>query len=235
MDSDVGRSSTSSPRSCLALSNAQKASTSRRSPKTVQFQDTPRPTLQPSGNKENITTCNRSTYSELSSLVHPFLALSAAPIVYDIREPPSTLRFPPLSAHQRHSYRHLAVPLTSSSPRHVRIISKEFPWSFELDYTRRVDHNCVTCLDVLSALYSALQAPLADHEWGVADESRRKSMQRARARRIEAGGSALLQRVDWLGSRAFFGGLRRDDKFAKQRLCPGTVQVTETWLVKFRI
>lgn len=44
----------------------------------------------------------------------------------------------------------------------------------------------------------------------------------------------LILRVDWLGSRVAFGGLFKDDAFAKRRVIPGAREPSETWVVKFQ-
>jgi len=166
--------------------------------------------------------------------VHPFLARPTVPVVYDIRFPPSTLRFPRSSPYYRYSNSDLVVPLTPSRPRLVRIISKQFPWAFDVDYTERGESYSVTCLDVLTALHDALQETLADHEWGLADRVRKERMLRARSRRMRAERRlTLLKRVDWLGSHSLFKGLEKDEIFARGRMCPGTLEVSETWVVKF--
>lgn len=45
----------------------------------------------------------------------------------------------------------------------------------------------------------------------------------------------LILRVDWLGSCVAFGGLFKDEAFARRRLIPGAREPPETWVVKFQI
>jgi hypothetical protein len=63
---------------------------------------------------------------------------------------------------------------------------------------------------------------------------RKERMLRARSRRMRAERRlTLLKRVDWLGSHSLFKGLEKDEMFARGRMCPGTLEVSETWVVKF--
>ncbi|KAH7925652.1 hypothetical protein BV22DRAFT_1160389 [Leucogyrophana mollusca] len=194
--------------------------------------------------------------------VHPFLASPHPSIVYDVRLPPTALHLhPPYPSPSPSSlYTHLTAPLHPAHPRRIRLISRAFPWAFDLAYA----HRGITCLDVLAALHSALQAPLADAEWGAADEERRAGLRRARERRVGmvvgvgvgtdvgvdvdvgkrlgmgarvgtgTGESRGLLRVDWLGRRTVFAGLVRDEEFARRRLYPGSECPPETWVVEFR-
>lgn len=43
-----------------------------------------------------------------------------------------------------------------------------------------------------------------------------------------------ILRVDWLGSRVMFGGLIKDETFARRRLIPGAREPSETWVVRFQ-
>lgn len=115
----------------------------------------------------------------------------------------------------------------------------------------------MTCFKVLTALHAALQRPLTDTEWGAAGEDKHKSLLRARDRRRAiipsensgertrrtvrfadtiqepARSEHAVLRVDWLGPRVAFGGLIKDDTFARRRLIPGAENPPETWVVKF--
>lgn len=116
----------------------------------------------------------------------------------------------------------------------------------------------MTCLEVLSALYAALQRPLTDTEWGSAGDDKHTTLIKARDRRLaiisgenprartrptvhfadEFQGPArrdpVILRVDWLGSRIAFGGLVKDEEFARKRLIPGAKEPPETWVVNLQ-
>lgn len=114
----------------------------------------------------------------------------------------------------------------------------------------------MTCLEVLTVLHDALQHPLTDAEWGSAGDDKHASLLRARDRRLaiiphnsgartrstmrfadenqRSVGEPIVLRVDWLGSRVAFGGLVKDDTFAKRRLIPGAKEPPETWVVNLR-
>ncbi|KAG1901865.1 uncharacterized protein F5891DRAFT_188759 [Suillus fuscotomentosus] len=181
---------------------------------------------------------------------HPFLAPPSAPLIYDLRYAPTSLRFlspPPFAGC---GYEFLRVSLTSERPRQIRLISPYFPWAFDIGPS--AGEEAVTCLDVLSTLHAALQCPLTDTEWGTAGDDKRTSLIRARDRRLwiqlalygssnpaphtrpTAQRESLLLRVDWLGSSVAFMGLVKDEAFARRRLIPGGRERLETWVVKFR-
>lgn len=166
--------------------------------------------------------------------IHPFLALPTAPIVYDVRYPPSTLSFPPSSPYLQHDELDLRVPLADSLPRIVRIISKEFPWPITIDFTMRNPSHVITCLEVLSIVYGELQKPLLPQEWALADGDRREAMVEARQRRQREGWICPVMRIDWLGNRTLFQGLHKDAKFSSVNLMPGTNQVNDTYVMKLK-
>ncbi|KAG1790082.1 uncharacterized protein HD556DRAFT_1446435 [Suillus plorans] len=190
---------------------------------------------------------------------HPFLAPPSVPLLYDLRHPPTSLRFPPSSPFADCGYEFLRVPLTLERPKQIRLISPYFPWAFDIGPS--AGEEVVTCLDILSTLHAALQRPLTDTEWGAAGDDKRASLIRARDRRLRIQpalhGSSnpvaptrptvsferavpwqqepLLLRVDWLGSSVAFIGLVKDEAFAKKRFVPGGREHPETWMVKFQI
>ncbi|KAG1901863.1 uncharacterized protein F5891DRAFT_1186892 [Suillus fuscotomentosus] len=190
---------------------------------------------------------------------HPFLAPPSVPLIYDLRHPPTSLRFPPSSPFADCGYELLRVPLTLERPKQIRLISPYFPWAFDIGPS--AGEEVVTCLDVLSTLHAALQRPLTDTEWGAAGDDKRASLIRARDRRLRIQpvlhGSSnpaaparptvsfekavprqqepLLLRVDWLGSSVAFIGLVKDEAFARKRFVPGGREHPETWMVKFQI
>ncbi|KAG2101313.1 uncharacterized protein F5147DRAFT_314465 [Suillus discolor] len=190
---------------------------------------------------------------------HPFLAPPSVSLIYDLRHPPTSLRFPQSSPFVDCGYESLRVPLTPERPKQIRIINPYFPWAFDLGPS--AGEEAVTCLDVLSILHAALQRPLTDTEWGAAGDDKRASLIRARNRRLRIQPALhrssnpaahtrptvsferpvprqrepLLLRVDWLGSSVAFMGLVKDEAFARKRFVPGGRKHPETWMVKFQI
>ncbi|KAF9227011.1 hypothetical protein BS17DRAFT_440895 [Gyrodon lividus] len=146
------------------------------------------------------------THFQASPLTpHPFLAPPSLQLVYDLRLLPATVSFPPISPYNHCGYQQLAVPMHAGNPRRVRLVSPDFPWSFDLDFSsqgsvngghprtnagidgrarRGPEQRTITCLDLLTSLHVALQQPLADVEWGSADDRRRASILRACDRRL---------------------------------------------------
>lgn len=95
----------------------------------------------------------------------------------------------------------------------------------------------VTCDDVWNALYTALQEPMADSEWGFLshDSSKAKKVQKAAKQRqseISKDKGFGMKRVDWIADSHIFRGLEKDDEFAKRRLAYVDSECEETWLVK---
>ncbi|KAG1818450.1 uncharacterized protein BJ212DRAFT_1345604 [Suillus subaureus] len=184
---------------------------------------------------------------------HPFFAPLLVSLIYDLRYPPTTLRFPSSSPFAGCGYELLRVPLTPERPRQIRLISPNFPWAFDIGPT--AGEEVVTCLDVLSTLHAELQRPLTDMEWGTAGDEKRASLIRACDRRLciqlALHGSSkrtrptvgfekpvqrepLLLRVDWLGSSVAFMGLVKDEAVARRRFVPGGGDYPEVWVVKFQ-
>ena len=129
-----------------------------------------------------------------------------------------------------YAYRHAHATATQAS--HIRLISKDFPWSIDI----KTSGHPVTCDDVWNALHAALQNPLADSEWGIlsCDPSSAKKVQKAAKQRqseIDKDKKGL-KRVDWVGENFIFRGLERDDDFSKRRLVYLDSECEETWVVK---
>lgn len=93
----------------------------------------------------------------------------------------------------------------------------------------------MTCREVVSELYGALQAPLADSEWGFSSDELRGRILKAWKRRAALDGQriTLLKRVDLLGGRFKLQGFCRDEDFVARRLFPGIRPVPDTWVVRF--
>jgi hypothetical protein len=117
-----------------------------------------------------------------------------------------------------------------NSTNQIRLYSKSFPWSIDIRST-----TPITCEDVWDAIYTALQEPIADSEWGliIADKDRKIIIETAMSSR--GGPDMHMKRVDWLGDRTMFKGLEQDDDFQKARLVPGTVSCSDTYLVKLGV
>lgn len=146
----------------------------------------------------------------------------------DVRFHPSTEAA--VSNKTYYATRHAFVTATQAS--HVRLISKDFPWSIDV----KTNGHPVTCGNIWDALHAALQEPLADSEWGALshDPSRAKRVQKAAKQRQTDGvdKDKILKRVDWVAEAFVFRGLEKDDEFAKRRLAYVDNECEETWLVK---
>lgn len=129
-----------------------------------------------------------------------------------------------------HANRQIAA--TATPVTHFRLISKAFPWTIDI-----ISKNPITCEAVWDALYSALQEPVQDSEWGilvVSDKKARGIIEKAAERRWQAGDDdKRLKRIDWLGEATMFKGLDKIDDFAKLRLLPGSEDCPETWVIRF--
>ena len=161
------------------------------------------------------------------SSLHPILAADTTLARVDVRAQPSSEAALPNATY--YAYRHAHATATQSP--HVRLISKDFPWSIDI----KTKGHPVTCDDVWNALHTALQQPLADSEWGALshDPSRAKKVQKAaKQRQSEIDKGKGLKRVDWVADSFIFRGLEKDDEFAKRRLAYVDSECEETWVVK---
>lgn len=164
--------------------------------------------------------------------INPILAADNTVIRFDLRQKPNA----DILAHTYYTYRSqlaTAVPCT-----HLRIISKQFPWSVDIKTSTQ---GPVTCEMVWEALYNALQVPLADSEWGMVacgDKKLREGIDKAVKLRLEwekdqgKEGNKSVKRIDWLGEVTIFNGLERSEEFEKGRLMPGAKECKETWIVR---
>ncbi|KAI6043407.1 hypothetical protein EDC04DRAFT_2600268 [Pisolithus marmoratus] len=151
--------------------------------------------------------------------IHPVLAMDTTRIQYDVRQPPSDSLFPMVPQLDRT----LALPSELSA---IHIVSTEFLWSLDIPAP-------VTCTAVFEGLYAMLQKPMADSEWGsICDDSRSRAIKNAAKARTGRDG-AKVKRIDWLGDKTSFKGLKKDSGFAERRLMPGMAPYPETWVVKF--
>lgn len=159
--------------------------------------------------------------------LHPILAADTTLARVDVRFDPSSEAATSNATY--YAYRHAHATATQSS--HVRLISAHFPWLIDI----KTNGHPVTCEDVWTALYAALQQPLADSEWGVLsyDSSTTKKVQKAtKQRQSEIDKDRSIKRVDWLADDHIFRGLEKDDEFAKRRLAYADSECEETWVVK---
>jgi len=160
--------------------------------------------------------------------IHELLAANTTPVVFDIRASVhDQLRQAPNSLHRQH----YGMPATQTGATTVRIISKEFPWSFDI---KSGSGGPVTVQDLLQGIYIGLQGRLTDTEWGGADEVRKRAIERANTARRAMPVVDRPKRIDWLGHRVFFAGLVHDEVFAQRCLAPGRHPCQETWVVRFR-
>ncbi|KII92630.1 hypothetical protein PLICRDRAFT_172697 [Plicaturopsis crispa FD-325 SS-3] len=165
--------------------------------------------------------------------INPILALPHASIAFDVRYPlPEAPIFPMSSPYYGQKMNFREIPLTSSPCRVVRIVSKHFPWTFDLRSERS---KAWTCYDALRMLHVGLQDRLEVELWMSAGERKQSEILRASGRRSrrEGGHCGDPLRVDWLGEEYIFRGLERDDGLARARLYPGDALVPETWAAVF--
>ena len=176
----------------------------------------------PSATADRFTSRSRKYPS-----LHPILAADTTLARIDVRFHPSTEAAIPNATY--YAYRHAHALATQAS--HIRLISKDFPWSVDIKTTG----HPVTCDDVWNALYAALQQPLADSEWGALSHdpsNARKVQKAAKQRQSEVDKDKNLKRVDWVTDSFIFRGLEKDDDFAKRRLAYVDNECEETWVVK---
>lgn len=159
--------------------------------------------------------------------LHPILSADTTLARVDVRFDPSTEAAIPNATY--YAYRHAYA--TANQASHIRLISKEFPWSIDI----KTNGHPVTCDNIWSALYAALQQSLADSEWGTIsqDSHKAKKVQKsAKQRHLEVDKHKNLKRVDWVTDNYIFRGLEKDDEFAKRRLAYVDSECEETWVVK---
>lgn len=159
--------------------------------------------------------------------LNPILAADTTLLRFDVKKKPRT----EILASTYYSNCH--VPATANGVAHLRLISKAFPWAIDI-----ISQTPVTCEAVWDALYSALQEPIADSEWGmiIGMKKQREIVEKAAKKRIEAdtrNEDKRMKRIDYLGDVTLFKGLDKDEDYEKLRLPPGEKPCPETWVVKF--
>lgn len=158
--------------------------------------------------------------------LNPALAADTTNIRYDLRK---AARDGILLS----TYQEIALQPAFAQPTHnVCIISKAFPWTVDI---RAPAGSVVTCSAIFEGLYTMLQEPIVDSEWGIVvhDKSRKETIEQAAKARSKKGKDTHLKRIDWLGETTAFKGLERNEEFEKKRLLPGAQACKETWVIKF--
>ncbi|KAF7985077.1 hypothetical protein HWV62_8947 [Athelia sp. TMB] len=164
---------------------------------------------------------NRFTSRKYPQL-NPILAADQTLLRYDVRVRPKDT----IQASTYYPNAPVAA-LAKSGVKHLRLISRAFPWTIEVHPPMG---GMITCETVWDAIYYALQEPLADSEWGVVvggmgdkEKERREAIIKAAERREKKeakDGGGRLKRIDWLGDVTLFKGLEKDEAFEKARLLP---------------
>lgn len=169
--------------------------------------------------------CSHATLTEPAppGVVYPFIAANTqtTAVPFDMRKDPSRSAPTEYARHNRYS-------LFSQPVRHLRLVSREFPWVIE------IADEWVTCGTVWMRVYTALQEYLTEIEWALASEERRRKIEKAvKHREAESGNRDLRpRRIDWLGEKTMFAGLEKDEQFVKQMKMPGQKQDVDTWIIR---
>ena len=119
----------------------------------------------------------------------------------------------------------LSFPLISNGSSHILILSKDFPWSIEIGPKTRA----ITASDALYAIKDLLHSDLDDTVWGLLDENKKHEIEKTWKKRPEPGDKP--KNVDYLGKRFMFKGFYRDERYARQRMLPGSSEISDTWLL----
>ncbi|KAI5120355.1 hypothetical protein M0805_009430 [Coniferiporia weirii] len=179
----------------------------------------------------------RSPKSIKYPALHPVLASDTTLVNFDVRVAPRRAIDP------RAYTRFRDEPAMNPPTRHMRLISYDFPWVFEIDTlaVRSEGHPgyYVTCGDVWEALCVGLAAALKDTEWTLLAMSKGKDQndrKRTIERIVEARGyeeGKFARRSDWLGRNVMFRGLAKNDDYAREVHLPGRMPCLDIWVVKF--
>ncbi|KAF9539937.1 hypothetical protein CPC08DRAFT_717381 [Agrocybe pediades] len=157
--------------------------------------------------------------------LNPVLADDTTLLRFDTKVKPTSTIPTPVYLNHRHQ------PAFLKETKHMRIISKSFPWQIDI-----VTHINVTVEDVWMSVYNALQQPIADSEWGfiIKEKDAKENVEKAMKKRLDADRNAekVARRIDYLGDCTLFRGLEKDDEYAKKRLLPFSQKCEETWVIK---
>jgi hypothetical protein len=102
----------------------------------------------------------------------------------------------------------------------LRLVAKECPWAITVK-----NPEGVTVTDCLEAVYTALDQPMTEGEWWIAqDEERAKILETYKHNCSDAAGTPKkrkleegVKRIDYLGERTLVVGLTKDDGLIKAR------------------
>lgn len=158
--------------------------------------------------------------------LHPILSADTTHVRVDLRKKPPVddMKSPPF-----YVYRHAQA--TEDCAPHIRLVSRDFPWSIDI---KTKYNEPVTCDDIWKSLYSVLHHPVADSEWGMAviDKDHAKKIEKAAKKRQETDKDKQLKRIDFLGESCIFRGLEKDDEFANRRTAFFDDSCSQTYIVK---
>lgn len=111
----------------------------------------------------------------------------------------------------------------------IQLVCREFPWVIQ------IKGEWVTCGLVWKSVHRALRKPITDTDWGfiARDGNRRLTVEKAMKKRLaeDPKDVAMPLRVDYLGDKAVFKGLEKDDEFVEKFLMPGRDK-WDTWVIR---
>jgi len=166
--------------------------------------------------------------------LHPLLASDTTRLKFNVKRKPHEIDAGTWVFSNRH------VAATEAGVKRLRIISKAFPWTIDIESSVPV-----TCEAVWEALYYGLQEPIVDSEWGLiihlgrghilGGRRQKEIIEKATKKRLEEnkGDKVRLRRVDYLGEATVFKGLDKDDEFEELRRLPGGMACRDTWVASF--
>ncbi|KAG2038371.1 hypothetical protein BDR03DRAFT_954591 [Suillus americanus] len=143
------------------------------------------------------------------------------------------VRMPPQEGIMSSTWQQISrIPALDTPTFKILIISKAFPWSIVICAPVG---SVVTCGTIFEELHKQLQRHVEGPEWAMVavDKTQKEAVERAVKLRQEKDKINRLKRIDWLGDKPMFEGLERDMEFEKMRHLPGSMSVTETWVVRF--
>jgi hypothetical protein len=140
-------------------------------------------------------------------------------LLYDVRHPPSdALSSSPYSAPKELTPFETYSPVAGSSTTMLYLVSRYFPWVITVQNPRGV-----TCGDLTSAVYYALNQPVTHDELtAFSEKDRQKVFESFYSNRSSdfggLGPRASLERVDCLGAKTILCGLTEDPTLAASRM-----------------
>ncbi|KAF9526912.1 hypothetical protein CPB83DRAFT_857195 [Crepidotus variabilis] len=190
------------------------------------FQPNPQVWYPPTGNAvPSSPPANNQQRSAKYPSLNPILAEDTTLLRFDLKMKPS------LAIMTSVYYSHRPMIVFAKQTQKMRLISKSFPWTIDIESL-----SPVTVEDVWEAMYGALQQPIMESEWGfiVRDGKKRKEIEGTMKKRLTADPNTDKRalRIDYLGETTLFRGMEKDDEFAKAALLPGAKSWLETWVIK---